>query len=160
MTEQDLADFKRLRDAMDPVMADALIGNVDFSPLSMEMNSEGYSFERELETTASKTALIQDVTGLPEDEIKKILNSGRHLSDFVPCNEREMLSKGWTGRAFKKLENEFLTAGGNVSTAMTETFELFQEKFTAQEQSLIQKSIAALDVGLFLKFMAAGMQRA
>jgi hypothetical protein len=64
------------------------------------------------------------------------------------------------GKALKKVENEFNMAGGNVTTAMLETLNLFRDRFTAQEQSVIQKALNALDVGAFIYLISTAMQRA
>ena len=60
-------------------------------------------------------------------------------------------------KSYKYLEKNYQRIG-DLSLAMTEVFNVFDDKFTVEARALVEKAIAALDVSGFLELLTVAMK--
>lgn len=82
------------------------------------------------------------------------------LESYLPHTERQqILQDASLAKGYRLLAKSYQSIG-LPSEAMRETYELFKEHCEADTRSLIEKAIACLDFGLYLRLLSGAMQRA
>jgi hypothetical protein len=105
---------------------------------------------------------VADMLNLPLEDVETIRKRQevqKRFAEYIPVGERDELRKGWYGKAYRVAEKNYEHVGANVTAAMQETFRLFEEYLSPEEQEKTRGAVRALDVGLFLKFVAVAMKR-
>ena len=158
--------IKSLRKAqVDPELAD-MLGAYDFEQ-SVEMTENEPDLDEEMSNLArtimpslTKDDIVQ-ITGLSMEEVNQLEKSqcrkGK-LKDFLDLAKRDALPHELRN-SFRYMEKSFGRTG-SLTESMTEAVDLFQEHFSQDELSLLQKCIKALDLSAFLKILSCGMQKA
>jgi hypothetical protein len=150
---------------VDPELLD-MLGAYDFEQ-SIEMTEKEPDLEEEfgnLTRTVVPRLTKDDIaamTGLSIGEIKQLEKNQRpkrKLKEFLDLAKRDALPIELQ-KSFQYMEKSFGRTG-SLTESMTEAVDLFQEHFSHDELSLLQKCIKALDLSAFLKILSCGMQKA
>ena len=160
---------KALHEIIDPSLSVLLAdGDYDFQPEpGIDVTQKAASLDQELSNLNRRVggsltkSDIAEMVGLSLEEVEAIHQKQKpvkKLKEFLDLGNRNGLPMDLQ-KSFRYMEKSY-TRTGSLTESMTEAMELFQEFFSGEEVSLLQKAIKALDLSVFLTILSGGMKKA
>jgi hypothetical protein len=105
--------------------------------------------------------IICEISGVSLERLKELEKSAaqkRDLKNFLDLATKDRLPNELQ-KSFRLMEKTYARIG-SLTESMCEVMSMFEEHFSAGDKIILEKAIAALDLPVFLKILAGGMQKA